>query len=503
MSNPFEHIARDNGGQSAAWKRHFSLGAMLGQRMASPLGLVVMAAMGLLLALAIGASGYKMGILLVLGIVGLPVILSCLFNQQIGITVSTTVSFFVLGVKRFMGDVPIGLLLDVLLLLMFLGLAIQQFRSKNWSFANNPVSYLIAFWLFYNFVEFINPDAASRMAWFYTVRGMAGVLLLYYIGLYAFSSLPFIKFTLKLFIGLSFIAALYGLKQEFIGLTNAELAWLHSDPKTFELIFQGGRIRIFSFLSDPTAYGILMTYMAMLCLCLMPLNIATWKRVILGIAAACMLACMAYAGTRTAYVLLPIAMFFYMFLTLNKRVLIGGALFFVLGSGLMMKSTGNAVIYRIQTAFSFKEDASMKLRLMNQAYIKPFIQSHPLGGGLGSTGIWGARFSPNNPLSKFPPDSGYVRTAVEQGWIGLLLYCTLLFVTLAIGIYQYKRLHDPDLKTLQAAVLTLVFCLVFANYPQEAIILLPNSFIFYLSMAMLAKIPTFDPPSPSLLTQQS
>lgn len=489
--NPLSQIEQESPQQSW-WQRQLSFDSLLTQRLNTPLGFSLLAGIALCLSVAIGLAGYKMGVLLVLGLVGSPLVLACLFNQQVGITISTTVAFFVLGIKRFIGDTPIGLLLDVLLLLMFLGLAIQQIRTKDWSFAANPVSYLIALWLVYNLVELINPDAASRMAWFYTVRGMAGVLLLYYIGLYAFNSLQFIKFTLKMFIFLSFLAALYGLKQEFFGLNQMELAWLYSDPKTFELIFQGGRIRIFSFLSDPTAYGILMTYMGLLCFMLMGMDMSRWKRWALGIAGVMMMMCMAYAGTRTAYVLMPIAVFFYMILTLNKRIIGFSFIFFLFGTALVMKSTGNATLYRIQSAFSFKEDASMKLRLMNQSFIQPFIQSHPLGGGLGSTGIWGMRFSPNSPLAKFPPDSGYVRTAVEQGWLGLLLYNTMLFVTLALAIRQYKRMRDPNLKAMQAAVMTLVFCLIFANYPQEAIILLPNSFIFYLSMAMLAKIPTFD-----------
>ena len=489
--NPLAQIDKESP-KKPWWQQQLSLDSAMAKRLDTPLGFSILAGIGFCLTIAISLAGYKMGILLVLGIIGAPLVLACLFNQQVGITISTTVAFFVLGIKRFIGDTPIGLVLDVLLLLMFMGLVMQQFRQKDWGFANNPVSYLIAGWLVYNVIELLNPDASSRMAWFYTVRSMAGVLLLYYIGLYAFSSLKFIKFTVKLFIFLSFLAALYGLKQEFFGLNQMELAWLYSDPKTFELIFQGGRIRIFSFISDPTAFGILMTYMGLFCFTLMGMEMEKWKRWMLGIGGVMMFMCMAYAGTRTAYVLLPIAIFFYTILTVNKRVVITSIIFFLIGSAAMMKSTGNATLYRIQTAFSFKEDASMKLRLMNQAYIKPFIQSHPLGGGLGSTGIWGMRFAPNSMLAKFPPDSGYVRTAVEQGWIGLLYYCSLLFVTLAVAIRQYKKIRDPNLKIMHAAVLTLVFCLVFANYPQEAIILLPNSFIFYLSMAMLAKIPTFD-----------
>ena len=134
----------------------------------------------------------------------------------------------------------------------------------------------------------------------------------------------------------------------------------------------------------------------------------------------------------------------------------------------------------------------MQLRLENQAFIQPFIQSHPLGGGLGSTGIWGQRFSPNTLLANFPPDSGYVRTAVEQGWLGLLLYCTFLFVCLVVGIRNYMRTENPLIRNYYQAFLVVLFALVLTNYPQEAIILLPNSVVFYLSLAALVKLKEFD-----------
>ncbi|MCP6423416.1 hypothetical protein NL463_29335, partial [Klebsiella pneumoniae] len=65
---------------------------------------------------------------------------------------------------------------------------------------------------------------------------------------------------------------------------------------------------------------------------------------------------------------------------------------------------------------------------MNQKRIQPYILSHPIGGGLGATGVWGVRFAPYSFLANFPPDSGYVRVAVELGWIGLGIFCTLMFV---------------------------------------------------------------------------
>ena len=87
---------------------------------------------------------------------------------------------------------------------------------------------------------------------------MAGLIILYFVATYAFSSYKIIIKTIKLIIGLALISALYGLKQEFIGFSNAEMTWLYSDPKRLELIFQWSRLRIFSFFSDPTTYGIFM-----------------------------------------------------------------------------------------------------------------------------------------------------------------------------------------------------------------------------------------------------
>jgi O-antigen ligase len=159
----------------------------------------------------------------------------------------------------------------------------------------------------------------------------------------------------------------------------------------------------------------------------------------------------------------------------------------------MMKSSSNPTLYRIQSTFQPSKDRSMATRLRNQAFIKPYIQTHPFGGGLGSTGVWGMRFSPNTPLAHFPPDSGYVRIAVELGWIGLLIYCGMLFLIMAKGIQYYIRVRDPAIKTIYAAIICVIFSLAVVNYTQEALILLPNSIIFYVFIAAIVKLKDFDP----------
>jgi hypothetical protein len=159
----------------------------------------------------------------------------------------------------------------------------------------------------------------------------------------------------------------------------------------------------------------------------------------------------------------------------------------------VLKSTSNPVIYRVQSAFKPSEDASVQIRFYNQQRIRPHIYSHPIGFGPGSTGLWARRFTPDSFLAGFAHDSYYVRLAVEEGWIGLLLYMIFLFVVLKRALYFYLRVRDPIIKTLYLSLMSAIFLLAVANYPQEAIVQLPTSLVVYIFFAAIVKLKDFDP----------
>jgi putative inorganic carbon (hco3(-)) transporter len=52
---------------------------------------------------------------------------------------------------------------------------------------------------------------------------------------------------------------------------------------------------------------------------------------------------------------------------------------------------------------------------------------------------------------------------------------------------------DPSIKTLYLGFTITVFLLAIASYPQEAITLLPTSVVFYIMLAMIARLKDFDP----------
>ncbi|RZK73354.1 MAG: O-antigen ligase domain-containing protein, partial [Pedobacter sp.] len=147
--------------------------------------------------------------------------------------------------------------------------------------------------------------------------------------------------------------------------------------------------------------------------------------------------------------------------------------------------TSNQNIVRFQSAFKPSDDPSFNLRKANQKRIQPYIQTHPFGGGLGSTEVWGTKFAPNSYLAHFPPDSGYVRVAVELGYVGLFLLCTFMFTIFKTGIRNYYAIKDPELKNYCLAMVLIVFALNIGNYPQESLIQFPLSVYFYLCIAIM------------------
>ena len=464
---------------------------ILSQKLNNPFGFLLLTTVGLVLGSLVPYMGVGISTVLIAGVIMLPVIVACMFYHQFGIGFTLVVAFLVNFISR-IKEAPLGTAVDGLLVLMIFGILIGQIVKKDWAFAKDPISTWLLIWIYYNLFQVLNPSAESKMAWLFTVRSLAILNLLYFIACYAFTSLDRIKQMLHFIIGLAFFTAIYGLKQEFLGMTTFEKAWLYADPERFQLFFQWGRMRIFSILSDAMTFGIMMVYMGFFCFIYATAPMKTVWKAFLIVAGIVMFWVSAYSGTRTCFALIPLGFVFYALMTLSRNVAIASVIFVMLGTGLMLKSTGNAVLFRIQSAFKPSEDNSVKLRYHNQQRIRPYIYSHPIGFGPGSTGLWARRFTPDSFLAKFAHDSYYVRLAVEEGWIGLALYMFFLYTVLRRALFFYLRTKDPTIKTLYLAIMTALFMLAVANYPQEAIVQLPTSLIVYVFFAAIVRLKDFD-----------
>lgn len=472
---------------SSAFRRYFLI-----EKLNNPLGYILLALLSVGIAIGVGLYGMKFGVLTMVSLIALPAVYAIVRYPVIGMAIYLVMAYILIYIVKIGVDFPIGTLMDAMEGLFLLGLFVQQKKRKDWSMFKSPITVVMLIWIGYNLIEFVNPVADSHMAWVYTVRTVALITVMYFVFVYNIRTIQVVRFMLKLWLVMAFIAALYAFKQQYIGFTKFEWAYLTSDPEIENLLFIGGVWRKFSIFSDPVVFAYTMVVSTLLCISLLTGPVSSRNKWILRFLIVVFLDAMLFSGTRGAYVLLPAGMLLFGILKFNKKILLIGVVSAAVFLVLVYIPTSNNTLYRFQTAFKPSDDASFNLRKSNQKKIQPYIQTHPLGGGLGATGVWGLKFSPNSYLAHFPPDSGYVRVAVEMGWIGLFLICLLLFVVLKTGIDNYYKIKDPELKSYALAMVLIIFAFQVGNYPQEALVQFPSNVNFYLAIALINVVMRLD-----------
>jgi hypothetical protein len=163
-------------------------------------------------------------ILLLIGLIGIVVAYGVIAHPKFGITVLFLVGYLLfLPGKLINIDFPIGTLLDLLQYLLIIGFFFRQKTENSWKMFKDPVSVIILIWILYNFAEVGNPQG-NPLAWLYTIRTTAIVILTYYIFVYQIRELSFIKFLFKLWLILSLICAADAFHQEVFDFSPSKKA---------------------------------------------------------------------------------------------------------------------------------------------------------------------------------------------------------------------------------------------------------------------------------------
>ena len=285
---------------------------------------------------------------------------------------------------------------------------------------------------------------------------------------------------------------LYGCIQQWHGFFDFELAVIH---KGLQVVYiNGGELRKFSSMSDPMSYGVIMAACSLFFL-IIALNqkkpLTKW--VLIG-GSIFMILGMAYSGTRTANVMFVAGIGMYVLLTINKKITqrfaIAATVIFVFL--LYVPIYSNGTLNRFRTSFLGGGDASFSVREVNREFIQPYIYAHPIGGGLCTTGEPGKRYNPGHYLAGFPPDSSYLRKALETGWIGLAFIFLIYFITLRYAIHGFFSTKKEKRKVLYAAASSFLLSFYIAEFPQEALGQLTDMVIYYPIIAILIKLRTLD-----------
>ncbi|MDW7690502.1 O-antigen ligase family protein [Flammeovirgaceae bacterium SG7u.111] len=424
-------------------------------------------------------------IVIVAAVIGGPFIISAMFKPKVGVYLMIFISVFMSVLLKLLSGIPIGLVMDFTILCMMLGMLYRCYLSRDWSIFHTPITIPIVLWAAYNVLEFANPIASSRVAWFYVVRPVVGYIQIFFITYGILKTPTQLKNILVFLLCMSSISGIWGLYQYFFGYFDFEMRHIIRNDAV-HLVFIQGRWRSFGTMGSPAHYGIVMAYMSIVGFLMLRLKFHWLLKVCLVIMALCCFGGMIYAGARSAYAVLPIAGACIVGLSKSVKMYV---LAVIAGIGLfivIIMPTNNYHIKRIQSTFNASEDKSYLERQHNRDRIKPWILKHPIGGGLGSTGVWGGRFSPGSFLASFPPDSGYVRVAVETGWIGLIIYLFLWANLLIKGAWGYFfNMKDPELKTIALCIIVIIFPLAVVELAQEILVKLPSNFLFWIYVAIL------------------
>lgn len=465
------------------------------KKLNSPIGYTVLIAVSTIFVIILKVFGEVGGIVSFALLVGLPLMIICLINAKFGYLFALFYGYFMFLIQKMVETLPAGVIYDLIFYCAFGGILLRQvvIKKYDWDGLKTPIFISLYILSAYEILQVLNPNAVSFAAYAYGMRGLLTKFCVLIVGLYAISNFSFVKSFTKFWLALALLAAIYSLKQEYVGLYDFEKAWVFAEESRYNLIYIWGRFRKWSFLSDVNAFGLLMAFSSIFCLILTQGPYKTSVKVLLAISGILMLMGMTFSGTRTAYAMIPAGFSLYFLLTLNNlKTVVFGAVLSLAVVVLLFGPFYGGNMNRLRSLIDADEDASMNVRDANRNRIQPYLQSHPIGGGLVTTGPSGREYSPGHILAGFPPDSGYLETALETGWIGLILELIFLATVLIVGVRNFYRTKDPAIKNFYACYLCAFFALTVANYAQNALGQKPIGLIVYTTFILMFKLREMD-----------
>jgi len=435
----------------------------------------------------VASGGIKIGFVLIL----LPlmvVFLIVAFNHpSILMHMVVAMGFLITLLSRYVpGNVPFGLSTDGFLVLIILVLLFHQREKFDSKFLTNGVSMVLLIWLGFSILEMFNPLARSKVAWFYANRGLSFYpALMAILSMFVYRDKKFLKAFLIIWAGFSVFGTLWGMKQLYFGVSAVEQQWLNAGAASTHILF--GKLRVFSYYSDAAQFGASQAHTALVFGILgLYSGKSKLRYAFLGVAVLSLYG-MLISGTRGAMGVLALGGFTYFVLTKNFRVvlagvIIAGGLFVFLKYTTIMQS--NYQVNRMRTALS-SGDPSMMVRKRREEVLAHYLSDKPIGGGIGSAGYWGKRFSPGTFLAEIGTDGHYTRIWMETGIVGLWLYLGMLGY---IAFYLGRRLWfmpDSLLRQSLVAIYSGYLGVCLASYTNGLLTQIPTGVLVFVGLALV------------------
>lgn len=378
-----------------------------------------------------------------------------------------------------------------------LAIAIIDVEKSRFERIGNIMFFSLLAWCAFCTLEVLNDTCGLGInvgAWYQGARMMAFQIMYAFLVFTLYISSP--KILLKylyVWSALALFAVFWVWKQQNIGLTPTEFAWLYYGPgQTTHLLQAGTLIRYWSIYSDAANYGvgIASTGVAFIIFGITA-KIKRLKYFFLIVGGACIWG-MFPSGTRTATACLLAGFMAYIFLSKSFKIAIPFTILFAFFAFILIFTNigqGNQQIRRMRSTFD-KKDASSNVRSINQATMRKYMKEAPWGIGLGMGWDNVPANNKYNRMATIPPDSEYVFIWLRTGIIGIttFLISTAIMFLGACWIVFFT-LKNPSLRGIGAG-----FCCAFVSqqlggYGNQVLMQFPNCLVFYGGLAIVYVLP--------------
>lgn len=359
------------------------------------------------------------------------------------------VNYFIMGITRYIPIDGVSVIMDILYVIAIILIFIHAILYHNieWKRAITPLSIGSFIWLIYCIAQLVNPTGVLE-GWILS-RGLIinGLTITIITSLLCtrYKSLQIILFLLAIFTTLAIIKTIM---QKYIGFDPYESAWVNGRGRSTHLIRTG--IRYFSFFTDASNLGSNMGC-ASIIFGLSAFYIKNkYIKIFYAFIAIGAIYAMLLSGTRGA-IIVPIGgLTLFTIISKNIKVMLAGSftlIFIYIFFAFTLIGQGNPMIRRMRTAFNPTEDASFNVRKENQKKLGAYLKSKPFGEGLGLSGDGlGVKIS-NRFTTSIPSDSWYVKIWVETGIVGLILYISMILISIGWGAWILMfKIQNTELK---------------------------------------------------------
>ncbi len=396
--------------------------------------------------------------------------------------------------------IPMSLLNEMLELILLAIAVIDTRKTVHFKRTLNIMFLMLIVWCSFCTLQVFNNTCNLGMdvaGWYTGARMMAFQLMYAFLVFTIFLSSPeTVQKYLKFWALLSLFSAFWTWKQQHIGFTPAENAWLQGPGSSTHIINGGTLIRYFSTFNDAACYGIHAAGAA-IAFVIIGISSKIKKDKLFYIITGILVIWQMFAsGTRTATFCLIVGYLTFLVLSKSVRIfipsaIIGGILLFLL----MFTSIGNGnqQIRRMRSGFN-KNDASANVRDINQAAIKIYLADAPWGIGLGASPDKVPANNKFNIVSKIPPDSEYVYIWIHTGVIGITTFLiTTAIMFLGACWIVFFRIKNRSIIGVGAGLCAAFVSMQLGGYANQVLMQFPNCLTFYGGLAIVYILPYIEP----------